>query len=87
MIQICCKSFVWLVAMWHLHYIKIIYVYKKNGGSGCFALAVGSASDGNSAKHCAIFSKMPKANHIKILIFRKHCSCSLINTDGLIYSL
>ena len=43
--------------------------------------------DGNRAKHCAIFSKMPKANHIKIVIFRKHCRCSLINTDGLIYSL
>ena len=41
---------------------------------------------GNSAKRSAIFSKMPKANHIRIAIFRKHCSCSLINTHGLIYS-
>ena len=40
---------------------------------------VGSASDGSSAKRNAIFIKMSKANHIKILIFRKHFSRSLIN--------
>ena len=47
-------------------------MYIKNGGSGCFVLAVGSASDGSSAKHSAIFLKMLKVNHIKIVIFRKY---------------
>lgn len=32
-------------------------------------LAVGSVSDGSSAKHSIIFLKMPKASHIKIIIF------------------
>ena len=50
-------------------YVYIIHMYINifNGGSGYFALAVGSLSDGSSAKHSAIFFKMPKANHIKII--------------------
>ena len=45
-----------------------------NGGSGCFVLAVVPVLDGSIKKCSAIFSKMPKANHIKIVIFRKHFS-------------
>ena len=44
-----------------------MYINIFNGGSGYFALAVGSLSDGSSAKHSAIFFKMSKANHIKII--------------------
>ena len=60
-----------------------IYIY-INGGSGCFVLAVSSASDGSSTKYC-IFLKMPKLNHIKIVIFKKHFSYSLRNMYGLIF--
>ena len=66
-------------------YMTLIY-NKKNGGSGCFFLAVSSASDGSSAKGSAIILKMPKANHIKIVTFRNHFSRSLINIYGLICS-
>ena len=45
----------------------MIYIYKKNGGSGYFALAADSLSDRSSAKRSAIFLKMPNVNHIKII--------------------
>lgn len=40
---------------------------KKKGGSCCFVLGIGSASNGSSAKLSAIFLKMPKPNHIKVV--------------------
>ena len=49
-----------------------------------FLLCVGSALDRSSAKRSVLFLKMPKANHIKIAIFRKHFSRSLINIYSLI---
>ena len=52
----------------------------------CFVCVVISASDGSNAKRSAKFFKMAKANHIKIFIFRKHFSRSLINIYDLICS-
>ena len=66
--------FVLLLLDTHTHTHTYIYIYIV--GSSCFVLAVGSASDGSSAKHSTIFLEMPKANHIKIVTFRKHLSRS-----------
>ena len=60
--------------------------YKTNGRSFCLVLAVGSTSDGSSAICSTIFLKMPKTNYMKIVIFRKHFSRSLISIYGLIRS-
>ena len=49
-----------------------------NGRSSCVVLAV-AASDGSSKKRSAIFLKMSKPNHIKIVIFKKHLGRSLRN--------
>ena len=74
--QICWISFIQLVVMCHL-YINLC-IYKKNGGSCCFVLAVASASDRSSVKCSAILLKMPKSRNIKIVI-RKHFSHRLKN--------
>ena len=52
----------------------------------CFVCLVSSASDRSNAKRSAKFFKMAKANHIKIFIFGKHFSRSLINIYDLICS-
>ena len=66
-------------------YIYIyVYIY-INGGSGCYFLASASASDRSNAKGRTIFVKMPKSNHIKIVIFRKHFSLSLRKIYGLMF--
>ena len=56
-----------------------------NGGSGCYFLASASASDRSNTKRRTIFVKMPKSNHIKIVIFRKHFSLSLRKIYGLMF--
>ena len=62
--------------MLHVAY-RWIYVYiKKNGGSRCFVLASSSVSDSSRTKQSAIFLEMPKPNHIKMFLFRKHFSHS-----------
>ena len=61
-----------------------IYIYIYNGRSGCFVLTGGSASDGSNAKRSAIFFKMSKANHTKIVTFRKQFSLSFVNIYSLI---
>ena len=62
----------------------ISFYMARNRGSDCFVLAVGSASGRSNTKHGIIFLKMPKLNHIKIVIFKKHFSLSLRNMYGLI---
>ena len=56
---------------------EFMYIYKKNGGSRCFVLASSSVSDSSRTKQSAIFLEMPKPNHIKMFLFRKHFSHSL----------
>ena len=62
----------------------ISFYMARNRGSDCFVLAVGSASGRSNTKLGIIFLKMPKLNHIKIVIFKKHFSLSLRNMYGLI---
>ena len=68
-------SFIWVV-MYH-SYIHLCI--KRNGGSGYFVLTFSSVSDRSSK-----MLKMPKQNHIKIFIFRKHFSNRLKDVCGLI---
>ena len=51
---------------------RLLLCDKRNAGKGCFILGISYASNGSSAK-------VPKVNHIKIVIFRKNFSHNLIN--------
>ena len=80
---------IWFISKTDPDLFYILYLaccYKTNGRSFCLVLAVGSTSDGSSAICSTIFLKMPKMNYMKIVIFRKHFSRSLISIYGLIRS-
>ena len=51
---------------------RLLLCDKRNAGKGCFILGISYASDGSS-------TKVPKVNHMKIVIFRKNFSYNLIN--------
>ena len=80
---------IWFISKTDPDLFDILYLaccYKTNGRSFCLVLAVGFTSDGSSAICSTIFLKMPKTNYMKIVIFRKHFSRSLISIYGLICS-
>ena len=63
---------------YHIVYCKkrptfVVYPHLARG-SGCFVFAVSSASGRSSTKRNTTFLKIPKLNHIKIVIFRKYFS-------------